>query len=372
MYSRRLSVKGCDIQPPSSVHSFARVCMFFAHCTRLAVRCGGFRRWFPGFSLSAAAMPSTVEKSFQPYHITEESAAMSTEFRIRARNRSYEGLTKETEGQWKGPFFFIQAADTQFGMIESYLEKKPNPRWDKEIALTEKAVEAVNRMEPKPRFFVVCGDLVDAMPGDQLKPAQEADYKRVFSRMSSEVPLVCVCGNHDIGNQPTPASVGAYKNSFGDDYFAFWCGGVMCIVLNSQFYEDPSMVQELALEQDVWLDQQLAEAQQTDAKYVVVFQHIPWFLRRFDEEKEFFNIVLELRLRMLEKFHQAGVRAIFCGHYHRNAGGFYKDMELVVTSAVGAQLGNDGHGLRVVKVGEDKIEHHYYTLDDIPRTVSLH
>ncbi|KAH7949242.1 hypothetical protein HPB49_006630 [Dermacentor silvarum] len=298
-------------------------------------------------------MPSTVEKSFQPYHITEESAAMSTEFRIRARNRSYEGLTKETEGQWKGPFFFIQAADTQFGMIESYLEKKPNPR---QKTLTKYSVGLV-------------GTLV---LGDQLKPVQEADYKRVFSRMSSEVPLVCVCGNHDIGNQPTPASVGAYKNSFGDDYFAFWCGGVMCIVLNSQFYEDPSMVQELALEQDVWLDQQLAEAQQTDAKYVVVFQHIPWFLRRFDEEKEYFNIVLELRLRMLEKFHQAGVRAIFCGHYHRNAGGFYKDMELVVTSAVGAQLGNDGHGLRVVKVGEDKIEHHYYTLDDIPRTVSLH
>lgn len=72
----------------------------------------------------------------------------------------------ETESQWKGPFFFIQAADTQFGMIESYLEKKPNPQWDKEIALTEKAVEAVNRMEPKPRFFVVCGDLVDAMPGE--------------------------------------------------------------------------------------------------------------------------------------------------------------------------------------------------------------
>ncbi|KAH6942876.1 hypothetical protein HPB50_011388 [Hyalomma asiaticum] len=68
----------------------------------------------------------------------------------------------------------------------------------------------------------------------------------------------------------------------------------------------------------------------------------------------------------------SGVRAIFCGHYHRNAGGFYKDMEVVVTSAVGAQLGCDTHGLRVVKVGENKIEHQYYALDDIPRMVSLH
>ncbi|KAH9365071.1 hypothetical protein HPB48_010517 [Haemaphysalis longicornis] len=185
-------------------------------------------------------MPSTVQKSFQPYHITEDSGS-APDFRVRARNRTYEGLTKETEGTWQGPFFFIQAADTQFGMTESYLEKKPDPRWDKEIALTEKAVEAVNRMDPKPRFFIVCGDLVDAMPGDHRKKPQEDDWKRVFSKMSSDVSLVCVCGNHDIGNQPTPASVRGYQDSFGDDYFVFWCGGVMCLVLNSQFYEDPSL-----------------------------------------------------------------------------------------------------------------------------------
>lgn len=65
------------------------------------------------------------------------------------------------------------------------------------------------------------------------------------------------------------------------------------------------------------------------------------------------------------------MRAIFCGHYHRNAGGFYKDMELVVTSAVGAQLGDDGHGFRVVKVLDDKIEHQYHTLDQVPTSVSL-
>lgn len=341
--------------------------MQFAHCTKRAVSWAATIRGC--FSLSP--MPSTVQKSFQPYHITEDAAGTAADFQMRARNRTYEGLTKETEGLWQGPFFFIQAADTQFGMIESYLEKRPDPHWDKEIALTEKAVEAVNQMDPKPRFFVVCGDLVDAMPGDHRKKPQEDDWKRVFSRMSSQVPLVCVCGNHDIGNQPTPASVDGYRASFGDDYFVFWCGGVMCLVLNSQFYEDPSLVQELAQEQDSWLDEQLAEAQRGGARHVVVFQHIPWFLRQYDEDKEYFNIMPELRLRMLKKFHDAGVRAIFCGHYHRNAGGFYKDMELVVTSAVGAQLGDDGHGFRVVKVLDDKIEHQYYTLDEVPRSVSL-
>ena len=62
------------------------------------------------------------------------------------------------------------------------------------------------------------------------------------------------------------------------------------------------------------------------------------FVKRPDEEKFYFNIDLDLRLSMLQKFKSAGVSKIFCGHYHRNAGGWDQDMELVVTSAVGAQV----------------------------------
>lgn len=296
---------------------------------------------------------------------------MTSDFRIRARNRTYDGLSKESQSQWQGPFFFIQAADTQFGMIETYLEKKADPRWDKEIQLTRQAIAAVNKMNPKPKFFVVCGDLVDAFPETSLRTAQEEDFKRVMAEMSSQVPLICVCGNHDIGNEPTPETIQCYRNSFGDDYFVFWCGGVMCIVINSHFYENPSLVKELEEEHSSWLDQQLEEAKSGGYKHVIVFQHIPWFLRHPDEEKEYFNIVMDLRQKMLEKFHHAGVRAIFCGHYHRNAGGFYKEMELIVTSAIGAQLGNDGHGLRIVKVLDESIQHNYYQLKDIPETVVL-
>lgn len=296
---------------------------------------------------------------------------MPREFNIAARNRLYHGFSKEKEGKWKGPFFFINAADTQFGMIESYLQKKPDPKWDKEIALTKEAISAVNQMNPKPRFFVVCGDLIDAFPGTPLRKAQEVDFKKVFSDLNPEVPLVCVCGNHDLGNQPTRESIQDFRDVFGDDYFVFWCGGVMCIVLNSQFYEDPSLVLGLAKQQDSWLDHQLEEATSGNYKHVIVFQHIPWFLKDPGEEKEYFNIQNELRIKMLEKFHKAGVRAIFCGHYHRNAGGMYKDVELVITSAVGAQLGEDNHGLRVVKVLDDAICHEYHELKGIPKHVSL-
>ncbi|KFM81499.1 Calcineurin-like phosphoesterase domain-containing protein 1, partial [Stegodyphus mimosarum] len=291
--------------------------------------------------------------------------------RRKAQNRTFPGFEKEQNKVWRGPFYFIQGADTQFGMIDTYIKHLPNPTWDKEIDLAKEAIEAINAMSPRPRFFIVCGDLIDAMPGTKYRAGQEEDFIRVFKELHPDIPLVCVCGNHDIGNTPTPATVQSYQNKFGDDYFTFYSEGVMFIVLNSQFFEDPSLVQDLAQEQEAWLDKQLEEAKSGNYKHVIIFQHIPWFLKCPDEKKEYFNIIPELRTKMLEKFYEANIRAIFCGHYHRNAGGFYKDLEVIVTSAVGCQLGTDKSGFRVVKLGENSIDHKYYAFEDAPKTITF-
>lgn len=252
-------------------------------------------------------------------------------------------------------------------MIEEYVEKKPDPKWGKEVALIKAAVEKANRMAPRPKFFVVCGDLVHEFPGTPNREAQVADLMTAFQGLDKDIPLVCVCGNHDVGDVPTVESVLKFRSDYGPDYFTFFVDGVIFITINSQYYENRTQVQELAAEQDRWLDEVLTKVK--DFKHAILFQHIPWFLREPDEEKEYFNIENELRLRMLDKFYNAGVRTIFCGHYHRNAGGMFKDLELVVTSAIGAQLGTDKSGLRVVQVKEDKIEHKYYSIEDIPERI---
>ncbi|XP_070581007.1 serine/threonine-protein phosphatase CPPED1-like [Ptychodera flava] len=297
--------------------------------------------------------------------------AMAVPLFQRARNRGYHGLDKATEGEWKGPFCFIQGADTQYGMIADFFTEKADTGWQEEIELTRKAIAAANKMTPRPKFFIVCGDLVNAFPGTEGREEQEKDLKREFMNLDSEIPLVCVCGNHDLGNTPTRQTVANYVDKFGDDYFSFWVGGVKFIVLNSQFYEDPSQVMELKEKQDQWLDEQLAGAQTSGCKHLVIFQHIPWFLEDPNEGKDYFNIEKELRLKMLEKFKSAGVRTIFCGHYHRNAGGFYGDMEEVVTSAMGCPLGEAKSGLRVVRILDNSITHDYYAMDDIPERVTL-
>ncbi|XP_071832376.1 serine/threonine-protein phosphatase CPPED1-like [Apostichopus japonicus] len=292
---------------------------------------------------------------------------ISSEFRKRARNGEYEGLDKEKEGEWNGSFMFIQGADCQYGMIDDMAEKTPI-RWEEEIKMTRIAIDKINQMKPKPKFFAVCGDLVHAFPGEEGRTEQEQDFAREFSRLDPSIPLVCCCGNHDVGNKPTPQSIQRFRDTIGDDYFSFWAGGVKCLVLNSQYYEDSSLVTEMSEKQNEWLDRELNGQ---GCKHLITFQHIPWFLKHPDEGNDYFNIDRNVRSKMLEKLHKAGVKTVFCGHYHRNAGGFYKGMEEVVTSAMGCPLGTEKSGLRVVTVTESGINHKYYAMDDIPLSFEL-
>lgn len=148
--------------------------------------------------------------------------------------------------------------------------------------------------------------------------------------------------------------------------------GVFFIVLNSQFYKDASQVIEHKQEQDKWLDEQLSLAKSCGAQHVVMFQHIPWFFGSPDEKDDYFNIETSLREQMLAKIKNAGIKYVFAGHYHRNAGGFDEDLEMIVTSAIGQQINNDkDSGMRIVCVTPDKINHEYHELDSVPTSVTL-
>ena len=125
-------------------------------------------------------------------------------------------------------------------------------------------------------------------------------------------------------------------------------------------------------EQDKWFDKQLGFAKTCDAQHVVVFQHIPWFFDKPGEADDYFNIEKNLRKQMLQKIKDAGIKYVFAGHYHRNAGGFDEGLEMIVTSAIGQQINNDkDSGMRIVCVASNKITHEYYELDSVPTDITL-
>lgn len=294
---------------------------------------------------------------------------MSTQQRI----KDYERFKEDEQKQWKGPFYFVQAADPQFGLIERYLEKKVNYTWEKEKVLSKLSVEKLNALNPKPKFFVICGDLCDATPVDEweIRQKQEKDFWDIFSKINPDIALVCVCGNHDVGDIPSSLAVQRYRSSFGKDYFSFWVGGVFFIVINSQYFYDGSQVPEIAREQEVWLDEQLKIGAKSHCG-PVIFQHIPWFLDDPEDQKsDYFTIPYDKRKPMLEKLNNAGVRYVFNGHLHRNNFGQFKNVQSIVSSAIGGQIGPDKSGFRIVKVLSDSLSHKYYPFDDVPTNVDL-
>ncbi|XP_023347538.1 serine/threonine-protein phosphatase CPPED1 [Eurytemora carolleeae] len=245
----------------------------------------------------------------------------------------------ENNLSWKDPFFFIQAADTQLGLMYNWgtdgTDGVPYPEsnWDKEIELCRQSVEVMNRMEPKPAFFIVCGDLVDAFPDQypEIRARQEVDLKRVYSNLDPEIPMICVCGNCDVGNRD--------KNIF--KVFLSRGGGA----------QHPS-------------------GPENPLKYKIIPKRIHFengaaeeLFFKADEEKQYFNLDPSLKREKLEVLHAAGIRKIFCGHYHRNAGGFYRDLEVVITSAIGCQIGPDQH--------ESSVDHEYFPLQSFPATVQF-
>ncbi|XP_049916774.1 serine/threonine-protein phosphatase CPPED1 [Epinephelus moara] len=201
-----------------------------------------------------------------------------------------------------------------------------------------------------------------------FRESQEQDLKAALKGTDPAIPLVFVSGNHDLGNTPTPRTLEQYCSAWGNDYFSFWVGGVFCLVLNSQLFYDASACPHLKEAQETWLEEQLSRASSSTEpkpKHILVFQHIPLYLKSPDEEDDYFNLQRVVRQDLLDRFKKAGVKAVFSGHYHRNAGGCHGGLDMVVSSAIGCQLGEDTHGVRVVVVTADNVIHRYHSLEQL-------
>lgn len=257
------------------------------------------------------------------------------------------------------PFFFIQLSDPQLGMFTADRD------FAQDAANFEFAVVAVNRL--KPAFVVITGDLVNK-PGDA---AQIAEYRRIVSRIDRNIPVYNVAGNHDVENAPTPESVAAYEKLFGPTHYTFRHGGLTGIVLNSSLIHSPQKAGEQLAEQDRWLREELKKARAENPRHLVVFQHHPWFLKTANEPDEYFNIPTSRRAAHLALFREFGVRYLFCGHYHRNAEAKDGDIEAVTSGPVGKPLGNGRSGIRVAIVRDDRIDHRYYELSELPTKIEL-
>lgn len=258
----------------------------------------------------------------------------------------------------EAPLYFVQLSDPQFGM---YTENKG---FEQETANYEFAVAAVNRL--RPAFVVVTGDLVHKA-GD---PAETAEYLRITGRIAPSIPVYQVAGNHDVGNQPTPASLAAYRKRFGPDFYSFRSGPLYGIVLDSCLIFAPAGSPGDFAEQDAWLRTELIKARSSGARHIVVFQHHPYFVSAPDEKDEYHNIPLERRRIYVQLLSAAGVKYVFAGHYHQIARARGGGLEVITTGPVGNPLGRGVSGIGIAAVSGPEIRYRYFGFGDLPAALS--
>src|SRR5262249_24120763 len=158
----------------------------------------------------------------------------------------------------------------------------------------------------------VTGDLINKA-GDA---AQIGEYKRIAGQIDPRIRFFSVAGNHDVGNGPTAESLAKYRKLFGPDYYTFPIGDIIGVVLDSSIPKNEDKVPEEAKKMEAWLRAELTKAKQEPGKRVIVFQHIPWFLKDPKEADQYFNIPLAARQRYLKLLHEFGVQDVFAGHLH--------------------------------------------------------
>jgi predicted MPP superfamily phosphohydrolase len=249
---------------------------------------------------------------------------------------------------------FIQMSDPQFGMYTKDAD------FAHETANFEFAIAAANRLMPA--FVVVTGDLINK----SADAAQAAEYKRIASKLNPKIKLFSVPGNHDVGNEPTVESLAQYRERFGADYYSFRVGDVAGLVLNSNLEKGAENVPGEAAKMEAWFRNELERVKLTGVKRIIVFQHIPFFLKDSNEEDQYFNIPKTIRGRYLRLLHEYGVQQVFAGHYHRNELGRDGDLEMVTTGPVGMPLEGAKSGLRLVIVKDGAVTHKFYDFGDLP------
>jgi serine/threonine-protein phosphatase CPPED1 len=257
------------------------------------------------------------------------------------------------------PLYFMMLTDMQMGM---YAQDKDFVR---ETANYEFAVATVNRL--KPAFVILLGDHVNK-EGD---PNELREFKRITAKIDSSVPVYYVAGNHDVGHEPTPESLAAYRQNIGRDYYSFRAGPIYGIVLDSTLIHVPQKAEAEYQAQMTWLKAELEKAKASDARHIVVFLHHPLFGNDAQEPDQWGNIALERRKPILALLHQYKVHYVFAGHVHKNSVGKDGDLEMTATGPIAMPFGEEGSGIRLAEVTAAGINHRFYSFAKMPDGLAI-
>ena len=258
-------------------------------------------------------------------------------------------------------FFFAVLADPQLGYWA------PN-EFPHEEAISRLAIAELKRLGP--RFAVVCGDLINR----DRNEIETAAYNRLFGQLLPDIKLYNVAGNHDVNDEPGPSeqTLTFYRKHFGPNYYSFREGPLYGIVIDSTLMKHPKPSTAESERQNDWFRAELNRAKLSGARHVTVFQHHPWYLWYAEEDDHYFNMPRSARAEFLPLMKASGVSHVFSGHYHGTRVTTYENStQMVTTASVAIPLFLAESGIRFVTVRQGEVDHRYFDLGSIPRSIDL-
>ncbi|MDD4888569.1 MAG: metallophosphoesterase [Phycisphaerae bacterium] len=214
---------------------------------------------------------------------------------------------KTLSAAWRAARFDPTARGSAFFVATSDIHYPTGADW------LPKIIDEVNAIQPRPRFFLISGDLIlSASIGPGRRPdakalaAARAEYQacgRDLARLSPAIPFKCVLGNHD--TYPDEADHALFRKVWPGRpvYESVDCAGARFLLLNGGSFGT------IDDEQLAWAKRQLAPVPRSQTVIVVVHQPSGGIL----SERGVGRAVTEL----LADF--TGEAWMICGHAHRNA-----------------------------------------------------
>jgi 3',5'-cyclic AMP phosphodiesterase CpdA len=244
-------------------------------------------------------------------------------------------------------FTFVQICDTQSGM----------GGYEHDVETFTRAVKKINEL--KPDFGIICGDLVNTANAKSY-----ADFNSI--RADLMVPCYLAPGNHDLGNEPTSATLAFYRKTMGRDHYSFEHKDFTIIIANTQFWKTETKLE--SERHDAWFMETLKFAHERKSP-IIVAGHYPLFIKSPDEEDEYFNIPRKKRLELLKIFKEYGVVAMIAGHTHKFIENDYQGIKFVNGETTSINFDKRPFGFRLwhaslpgslthefISLGEGKIE----------------
>jgi Icc protein len=198
--------------------------------------------------------------------------------------------------------------------------------------LTERAIDAVLALDPRPDCVLITGDLTD-----NGLPAEYENLKRMLSRLP--MPVWLIPGNHD-RRENLKSIFGSYPGLSDDPHFAHWAtdlGPVRMIGLDTVV--PGSGAGRLCAERLSWLDARLSE---DSAKPTIVALHHPAFVCGIHHMDRINLIEGKAEFEAIIRRHPQVVR-ILSGHHHRPIQALFAGTLAMVAPSVAHQVVLDLH-----------------------------